>query len=554
MTERIWTNHYKQDMPNKITYEKYATVLDVLSVAHKQFGKLPAFSNLGVTISYDELDDYSAKFASYLIKHTALKPGDRIAIQLPNLIQYPIAVFGALRAGMVVVNTNPLYTTTEMIHQFNDSGAKALVALANMGDKVEQALPKTQIETVIMTEVADMHSPVKRKVMNAIIKHVKKMVPKHSIPHAVPFVKVLSRGDAKHLRSAAINITPDDTAVLQYTGGTTGVAKGAMLTHKNLVSNMLQILPFLDAYEEGKEIVISPLPLYHIFSFSAGCLAMLALGAHSILITNPRDLPSFVSELSKWKFTTMTGLNTLFVALLNNDKFRQLDFSSMKITVAGGMALQKNTAKEWELLTGSKICEGYGLTEASPAITFNPPWAIQIGSIGIPVPGTDIKIVDDNESEVSVGQPGELCVKGPQIMRGYWQQEEATAKTMTKDGVWLKTGDVAILQDDGYLRIVDRIKDMILVSGFNVYPNEVEDVATTCNDIVEAAVIGVSDGFGGEKVKIFVVASSKSLTESDVINHCKKHLTGYKVPKIVEFRDDLPKSNVGKILRKSLRD
>lgn len=553
MAERIWADKYPEGVSQEITYEKYSTVIDVFENSCRRFADLPAYSNLGVTITYKQLDKLSADFAAYLENHTGLVKGDRIAVQMPNLIQFPIAVFGALRAGLVVVNTNPMYTAREMEHQFNDSGAKALVALANFGDLIEEVLPKTGVKTVIITQVADMHKPLKRTVMNFAIKKIKKMVPDFSIPHAVPFNKALKLG-SKSTYDAAHKPRIDDLAVLQYTGGTTGVAKGAMLTHKNLVSNMLQMKSILTNFEDGKEIMITPLPMYHIFSFTVGCLAMMETGAHNVLITNPRDIPAFVDEMSKWKFTAVTGLNTLFVALLNNKEFQGLDFSHLKITVAGGMALQKAAADEWEKVTGNQVCEGYGMTETSPVISVNLPDSIQIGTIGIPLPGTDVKLVDDEENEVPLGERGELCVKGPQVMKGYWKREEATKDTMTKDGEWLKTGDVAIFQEDGFLRIVDRIKDMILVSGFNVYPNEVEDVVCTHPEIVEAAAIGVPDDKSGEAVKVFVVPGNKELTKEKVIAYCKANLTGYKIPRHVEFREDLPKSNVGKILRRELRD
>ncbi|OUS23682.1 long-chain fatty acid--CoA ligase [Gammaproteobacteria bacterium 45_16_T64] len=553
MAERIWADKYPEGVSQEITYEKYSTVIDVFESSCRRFADLPAYSNLGVTITYKQLDKLSADFAAYLENHTGLVKGDRIAVQMPNLIQFPIAVFGALRAGLVVVNTNPMYTAREMEHQFNDSGAKALVALANFGDLIEEVLPKTGVKTVIITQVADMHKPLKRTLMNFAIKKIKKMVPDFSIPGAVPFNKALKLG-SKSTYDASHKPTIDDLAVLQYTGGTTGVAKGAMLTHKNLVSNMLQMKSILTEFEDGKEIMITPLPMYHIFSFTVGCLAMMETGAHNVLITNPRDIPAFVDEMSKWDFTAVTGLNTLFVALLNNKEFRELDFSHLKITVAGGMALQKAAADDWEKATGNQVCEGYGMTETSPVISVNLPSNIQIGTIGIPLPGTDVKLIDDNENEVPLGERGELCVKGPQVMKGYWQREEATKDTMTKDGEWLKTGDVAVFQDDGFLKIVDRIKDMILVSGFNVYPNEVEDVVCTHPDIVEAAVVGVPDDKSGEAVKLFIVPSNKDLTKDKVIAYCKANLTGYKIPRHVEFREDLPKSNVGKILRRELRD
>ena len=552
MVDRIWTQHYPEGVSPEISHDKFKTVLDIFENACRRYADRPAFSNMGCSVTYGQLDKLSADFAAYLQNHTSLKKGDRIALQMPNLIQYPIALFGALRAGLVIVNTNPLYTAREMEHQFNDAGCKALVALANFGDLIEEVVPRTGIKHVIITQVADMQPPVKRLLMNLIIKHVKKMVPSFNIPGAVSFTRAMSKGAASTFDQDH-RPEPDDIAVLQYTGGTTGVAKGAMLTHKNLASNMMQFDFILRALRPGQEIAITPLPLYHIFSFTVNCLGLMSLGANIVLITNPRDIPGFVKELAKWRFTTMTGLNTLFVALMNSPEFQKLDFSSLKLTIAGGMALQKNTADRWEAMTGNKIAEGFGMTETSPVVSVTPPHRIQIGTIGIPLPSTDIKLVDDNENEVPVGQSGELCVKGPQVMKGYWQREEATRETMTKDGQWLKTGDIALLQEDGFLRIVDRKKDMILVSGFNVYPNEVEEVAATHPDILECAAVGIPDEKSGEAVKLFVVKKNPDLTEQQVIEHCRTGLTGYKLPKIVEFRTDLPKTNVGKILRRELR-
>lgn len=552
MVDKIWTDKYPEGVTQELQYGDYDSVLDVFESACTKYADRPAFYNMGVTITYGELDKLSADFAAYLQNHTTLVKGDRIAVQMPNLIQYPIVVFGAMRAGLVVVNTNPMYTTREMEHQFNDAGCKALVALANFGDSVADVLPKTGIKHVIITQVADMQPTLKRVLMNFVIKHIKKMVPDFTIKGAVPFTTVMSKGAASTFKSGS-EPKGEDIAVLQYTGGTTGVAKGAMLTHKNLVSNMLQMDFILRTLRPGQEIAITPLPLYHIFSFTVNCLGMMSHGALNVLITNPRDIPGFVKELTQHRFTVFTGLNTLFVALMNNPDFKSVDFSSLKFTIAGGMALQKAAADQWESVTGNRIAEGFGMTETSPVVCVNPPHAIQVGTIGIPVPATDIKIVDEDENEVAIGESGELCVRGPQVMKGYWQREEATQETMTKDGEWLKTGDVALLQEDGYLRIVDRKKDMILVSGFNVYPNEVEEVACTHPSVVECAAVGVPDDKSGEAVKLFVVRSDDALTKEQVVAHCKENLTGYKVPKFVEFRTDLPKTNVGKILRRELR-
>jgi long-chain acyl-CoA synthetase len=474
-------------------------------------------------------------------------------VQLPNVLQYPIVVFGAMRAGLVVVNTNPLYTARELEHQFNDSGAKALICLANMAHLAEQVVPKTGVKTVIVTEVGDMLPTFKRLLVNAVIKHVKKMVPAYNLPKAVKLNDALAKGRGQSFSEA--NPNNGDVAVLQYTGGTTGVAKGAMLTHRNLVANMLQVKALMGAnLDEGCEVLIAPLPLYHIYAFTFHCMAMMLIGGHNILLTNPRDLPAVVKDLAKYRFTGFVGLNTLFVALCNNEDFRKLDFSSLKLTVSGGMALQLATAERWKDVTGCAICEGFGMTETSPVATVNPFSAIQLGTIGIPVPSTLCKIVNDDGQELAIGEIGELCVKGPQVMKGYWQRQEATDEILDAEG-WLKTGDIGLIQEDGYLRIVDRKKDMILVSGFNVYPNELEDVLATLPGVLQCAAIGIPDEKSGEAIKVFVVVKpGESVTKEQVMEHMRANLTGYKVPKAVEFRDMLPTTNVGKILRRELRD
>ncbi len=551
MQAEFWKDKYPAGVPFEINPNEYNSLLEIFHEAVKKYGNKPAFTNMGKTLSFKELDQLSAQFASYLQNHTDLKAGDRIAIQMPNLLQYPVAVFGAMRAGLVVVNTNPLYTAREMLHQFNDSGAKALVALANFGNLVQEVVPQTGIKTVIITEIGDMLPPVKRLLVNTIVKHVKKMVPAYSLPKAIPFNTVLAKGKSGKLNDAKPSAA--DIAVLQYTGGTTGVSKGAMLTHGNLVSNMLQVRGMMNSFEPGKEIMVAPLPLYHIFAFAVCCMLMLERGGHTILITNPRDIPAFVKELAKWPFTAMAGLNTLFVALMNNAEFRKLNFSSLKLTISGGMALQHKVADDWEKVTGCRICEGYGMTETSPVVTFNPLENIQLGTIGLPVPSTQIKVADDDGKELSFGEAGELCVKGPQVMKGYWQRPDETAKTIDNDG-WLKTGDVAVIQEDGYVKIVDRKKDMILVSGFNVYPNEVEDVAALHPGVLESAAVAVPDDKSGEAVKLFVVKKDEALTTEALMQHMRANLTGYKVPKHIVFRADLPKTNVGKILRRELRD
>lgn len=543
---------YPAGVPAEIDISQYRSMVDVFEKSCKRYAAKPAFTSVGVTLTYADLDRLTQDFAAYLQNKTNLKPGDRIAIQLPNLTQYPVAIYGAMRAGLVVVNTNPLYTPREMEHQFNDSGAKALVVLANMAHLAQEVVPHTGIEHVIVTELADMHGQPKRLIMNAAVKYIKKMVPPYRIPGAKSFVDVMNEGARCQFKP--VYPKPEDLAVLQYTGGTTGVAKGAMLSHQNLVANLLQVKPLLlSKLGEAQETVIAPLPLYHIYSFTLNCGIMLETGNHSVLIPNPRDIPGFVKEMKKWKFTAFLGLNTLFVALCNNEEFQDLDFSSLKITASGGMALTSDTAKMWKTVTGCDAAEGYGMTETSPVVTLNPMNAIQIGTIGIPIPSTLLKTINDEGEDLPQGEPGELCVKGPQVMLGYWQRPDETAKTFTSDG-WIKTGDVAVIQEDGYVRIVDRKKDMILVSGFNVYPNEVEDVVSSHPDVVECAAIGMPDLKSGEAVKVFAVRSNPDLKDAELKDYCRERLTAYKVPRFIEFRDELPKTNVGKILRRELRD
>ena len=550
--EQFYQDKYPAGVSLNVDLDKYSSMVDVFDQAVNKYADRPAFSAVGATLTYRDLDTQSRNFAAWLQNKTDLKPGDRIAVQMPNVSQYPVVVFGAMRAGLIVVNTNPLYTTREMEHQFNDSGAKALVVLANMAHNAEKVLPHTGIEHVIVTEIADMHSPLKRTLMNAAVKHLKKMVPAFSLPQAHKLPAVLSAGARE--KFSPVECKKDDIAVLQYTGGTTGVAKGAMLTHGNLVANLLQPRPMMeDSVEEGTEVVIAPLPLYHIYSFTLNCGIMLEAGAHNVLIPNPRDIPGFVKELKNHRFTAFLGLNTLFVALCNNEEFKALDFSALKLTSSGGMALTSDTAKMWQRVTGCEISEGYGMTETSPVVTFNPNSAIQLGTIGLPIPGTEIKTIDDDGNETPLGEPGELCVKGPQVMRGYWQRPEDTQKSFTDDG-FLQTGDIALIQEDGYIRIVDRKKDMIIVSGFNVFPNEIEDVVSGHPKVVECAAVGVPDDKSGEAVKVYLVATAEGVTENELKEFCRERLTAYKVPKSFVFRDELPKTNVGKILRRELRD
>ncbi len=553
MLENFWKDKYPTGIAADIDPDQYPNVQAVLKQSCERFANKPAFSNLGKTLTYGELYELSGAFAAYLQNHTDLQPGDRIAVQLPNVLQYPVVVFGALRAGLIVVNTNPLYTAREMEHQFNDSGAKALVCLANMAHLAEKVVPQTSVKHVIVTEVADMLSPFKRVLINSVIKYVKKMVPAYHLPQAIKFNDVLSKGQGQAVNEASPQSS--DVAVLQYTGGTTGVAKGAMLTHRNLIANMLQCKALMGSnLNEGCEILITPLPLYHIYAFTFHCMAMMLIGNHNVLISNPRDLSAMVKELSKWKFSGFVGLNTLFVALCNNEAFRKLDFSSLKVTLSGGMALQLSVAERWKTVTGCPICEGYGMTETSPVATVNPIQNIQVGTIGIPVPSTLCKVINDAGEELPLGEIGELCIKGPQVMKGYWERPDATAEIMDSEG-WLKSGDIAIIQPDGFMRIVDRKKDMILVSGFNVYPNELEDVLASLPGVLQSAAIGIPDEKTGELIKVFIVAKpGVNLTKEEVMAHIRANVTAYKVPKVVEFRDSLPTTNVGKILRRELRD
>lgn len=548
----FWKDKYPEGMPSEIDTGQYRSILDVQDYAARKYADKPAFSNLGKTISYAGLHRLSGEFCSYLQNHTDLRPGDRIAVMLPNLLQFPIAVYGALRAGLLVVNTNPLYTEREMEHQFNDSGAKALVVLSNMAHMAERVVPKTSIRHIIITNVGDVLPPVKRTIVNAVVRYVKKMVPNYVVPGAVPFTKAMRLGQLNQPLDA--RRSGDDVAVLQYTGGTTGVAKGAMLTHHNLLSNMFQVKAMVARnLEDGKELLIAPLPLYHIFAFTVHCMVGMVVGAHNLLITNPRDMNTFMKDIKGRPFSMFVGLNTLFVGLMKNEAFRNMDFSHLKNTVSGGMALQMDTAERWEQLTGCKICEGYGMTEASPVVTINPLDRIRLGTIGIPVPSCQLKVIDDEGNDLSLNEVGELCVRGPQVMTGYWENKQATEDSIDADG-WLKTGDIAKIDDEGYVTIVDRKKDMICISGFNVYPNELEEVLAMHPDITQSAAIGVPHPRSGEAIKVFLVSSNPDLTRDDVIAHLRKHVTGYKVPKLVEFRDELPTTNVGKVLRRELRD
>lgn len=527
------------------------TLAEVFADSCKQFADKKAFSCMGQSLTYADLDRLSGQFAAYLQQCTALKPGDRIAVQLPNVLQYPVVIFGALRAGLVVVNTNPLYTAHEIKHQLNDSGAKALVVLANIAKNAASIIKETRVEQVIVTELADLHPFFKRTLINTVVKHVKKMVPSFSFPQQISFNKALA---CAALPWSPVLQSPDDVAVLQYTGGTTGVAKGAMLTHRNLVANMVQLNERMkDIFRPAQELYIAPLPLYHIYSFTIHCTSAVVLGNHSLLIPNPRDIPAFVKTLQGVPFTFFVGLNTLFNALMRNPDFCNMDFSHLRLTCSGGMALTAETTKHWLELTKAPISEGYGLTETSPVVSNNPVDNAQMGTVGLPLPDTECKVIDDDNVTLPIGEAGELCVRGPQVMKGYWQRPEATAEVLDAAG-WFKTGDIAIIQADGFIKIVDRKKDMINVSGFKVFPNEVEDVLSSHPDVIEAAVVGVPDGDGSEIVKAFIVSANDSLTVEELRKFAKQSLTAYKVPHQIEFRKELPKTNVGKILRRELRD
>ena len=561
MEASFWQGKRPAGVEDTIDPDIYPNLVSIIDELLSSHAGRPAFTGIGHTLTFADIDRYSQQFANYLRECTSLQPGDRIAIQMPNLLQYPIAAYGAIRAGLTIVNTNPLYTAREMLHQFNDSGAKALVFMDNFGHLVEEVLAETKIEHLIVTRVADMLPTPKRQLINFAAKHVKKMVQPFNLPSAVRFREALGLGAIHPYKPLENPPTSDMPAVLQYTGGTTGVAKGAELTQRNLIANMLQAKAMLSQHDEagnpvqenGKEIIIAPLPLYHIYAFTVHLLCMPLMGNQSVLIANPRDTKTFIKFIKPWQFTGFIGLNTLFVSLMNHPDFLECDFSRLKLTLSGGTALQHETGVRWQKMTGCHVSEAYGLTECSPAVCMNPfgP-ASQLGTAGLPVSSTELRVLDENGNEMGVGERGELCVKGPQVMKGYWGREEATAEVLNTAG-WLKTGDIAVIKEDGFIQIVDRLKDMILVSGFNVYPNEIEDVVAGFDRVENCAAIGLPDDVTGERIKLFVIPSDGSLTESDVQTYCREHLTAYKVPKDIEFREELPMTPVGKILRKDLR-
>lgn len=548
-----WLKSYPEGVPTEIDLEGYTSILDIFNQSVAQFGDQVAYTNLGKSMTYRELDRLSRDFAAWL-QSKGLNKGDRIALMMPNILQYPVAIFGAMKAGLVIVNTNPMYTPRELKHQLKDSGARAIVVVENFAHVLEKIYRDTELDQIITTEVGDLLGFPKRLVVNLALKYVKKAVPSFSLSHATPFNTTLKTGAGLPLADVSFDL--EEIAFLQYTGGTTGVAKGAMLTHKNLVANMLQSKLWMGPAGIGQdtEVVITALPLYHIFALTANCLVFMAIGGINVLITDPRNMPGFIAELKKVPFTFLPGVNTLFNSLLNEPDFAELDFSTLKGALGGGMAVQRAVAEKWLEVTGTPLIEAYGLTETSPAACINPMDTEGFnGCIGLPLPSTDCGVMNDAGDLLPQGEVGELVIRGPQVMKGYWQRPEETAKVMTADG-WLRTGDVAMMTQDGYFKIVDRKKDMILVSGFNVYPNEIEDVVALHPKVLEVAVIGVPDDKSTEAVKLFVVKSDPSLTKDELKEYCKEQLTGYKRPRHIEFRDELPKSNVGKILRRELRE
>ncbi len=551
--DRIWLKSYEEGVPAEIDLGEFRSLGEMFDHSVARFGNRVAYICMGAEITYSELDTLSRQFAAYLQTVLRLPRGDRVAIMMPNALQYPVCLLGALRGGYTVVNCNPLYTSHELGYQLTDSGTQTIVILENFAQTLERALANTPVRNIVVARLGDMLGAAKGALVNVVVKYVKRLVPAWTLPRAVSFKSAMAQGaDA---RFEPVRVAPDDIAFLQYTGGTTGLSKGAMLTHLNILANVAQAQAWVKSVLTGDdELVVTALPLYHIFALTANCFLFLKIGASNLLITNARDIPDFVSQLSKYRFTVLTGANTLFNALLNNEKFATLDFSTIRVSLGGGAAIQKAVAERWQQVTGKPLIEAYGLTETSPAASINP---IHIprynGSIGLPVSSTEIVIRNDDGVDVPLGERGELCVRGPQVMKGYYNQPKETADVLMADG-FLRTGDIAVMDEQGFLRIVDRKKDMILVSGFNVYPNEVEDVLAMHPGIVEAAAIGVPDERSGETVKVFVVRKDPALSPAQIIAHCRKDLTGYKIPRHVEFRTNLPKTNVGKILRRELRD
>ena len=550
--KKPWLENYPECASEELVFDPRGTLVKLLDEADTNYSSSEAFVNFGVSMKYEQVAKDSKSFAAYLQNVLGLRKGDRIAMMMPNLLQYPVAIFGALRAGLIVVNVNPLYTPRELEHQLRDSGAKAIVIFENSAHVLQPVLDNVTIEHVIITKIGDYQGAIKGRFMNFVMKYVKRLVPRYNISNTLRFTSMLQRPSADFNETA---ISIDDLAFLQYTGATTGLSKGVMLSHGNVVANLDQLNSMLaDVFEEGQDIHINALPIYHIYSLVVLVLAGYSKGGLNVLITNPRDTEGFIKELKKWPFTFFNGVNTLYESLLNHPDINNVDFSSMKLSGTGGSACRKSTADRWQQLTGKVLLEGYGLSETSPSVSISPPHLTEFnGFVGLPIPNTEISIRDDDGKEVKRGEPGEICVRGPQVMKGYWQNEEATAETIGEDG-FLKTGDIGTLNKGGFLAIVDRKKDMILVSGFNVYPNEIEDVVSLHPDIIEAACIGVPNKKTGEAVKLFVVKSNPSLNEKEIIAYCKENLAAYKIPKQIEFINELPKTNVGKVLRRKLRE
>ncbi|HDZ3735941.1 TPA: long-chain-fatty-acid--CoA ligase FadD [Vibrio vulnificus] len=551
--EKPWLSRYPSDVPETINPDQYESLVEMFEQSVQKYADQPAFMNMGSVMTFRKLEERSRAFAAYLQNELKLKKGDRVALMMPNLLQYPVALFGVLRAGCIAVNVNPLYTPRELEHQLNDSGATAIVIVSNFANTLEQIVENTPVKHVVLTSLGQMLPRAKGTIVDFVVKYVKGMVPKYDLPGAISMRKALHKG--RRLQYVKPFMTGDDIAFLQYTGGTTGVAKGAILTHRNMIANVMQAKGMYGpVLQPGRELVVTALPLYHVFALTVNCLLFIEMGGRNLLITNPRDIPGFVKELQKYPFTAITGVNTLFNALVNNEDFHELNFSHLKLAVGGGMAVQRAVAEKWKKTTGCYLLEGYGLTECSPLVAAYPHDLVDYnGSIGLPVPSTEVRIVNDEGEVLANSETGELQVRGPQVMQGYWQRPEATKEVINNDG-WLSTGDIVKFDEDGFLHIVDRKKDMILVSGFNVYPNEIEDVVALHGKVLEVAAIGQPHEVSGELVKIYVVKRDPSLTKEEIINHCRQHLTGYKVPKLIEFREDLPKTNVGKILRRVLRD
>jgi long-chain acyl-CoA synthetase len=550
--EKIWLKHYPAGVPAEIDVNEFRSIGDLFDKSVKLYGPRKAYINMDKAITYAELERLSAAFGSYCQSVLKLPKGARIALMMPNLLQYPVCLYGALRAGYTVVNCNPLYTERELEHQLKDSGAEAIVIVENFARVLEKVLARTPVKHVLVTQLGDMLDFPKRMIVNLVVKHVKKMVPAWNLPNAIELRDALIDGVRHPLQP--VDVGHEDIAFLQYTGGTTGVSKGAMLTHRNIIANLQQAHGWIAPFLRDEEIIITALPLYHIFALTANCLTFFKIGATNVLITNPRDIPGFIKEIGKFPFTTITGVNTLFNAMVNNPDFAKIDLSQLHLTLGGGMAVQRAVAERWKEITGATLIEAYGLTETSPAATMNPVDIIEYnGTIGLPISSTEVVIRDDDGKDLPLGEAGELCIRGPQVMRGYWNRPEETAKVIMPDG-FLRTGDVAVMDKNGYVKIVDRKKDMILVSGFNVYPNEIEDVLAMHPGVLESAAVGVADPKTGEAVKIYVVKKDPTLTEAALLEHCRANLTAYKVPRQIAFRNELPKTNVGKILRRELRD